>query len=151
MTGNKSIEIEGKTIGVIGEVSSKILNNFDIKEKVYFCEICAGSLMKHARLEKVFSALPKYPSVTRDISMVVGKKVLHSEIVSVVRETAGVILKEIRLIDRYAGRQIPEDKIGLTYRLEYQDLKKTLEEREVSEVHARILQSLSGKLGVQLR
>jgi len=146
-----SITVGGSTVGVISQVSPEVLNNFDIKEKVCYCEICVGALLEHIRLEKRFVELPKYPSVSRDISMVVGKEALHSELVSAVREAAGPILKDVQLTDRYVGKQIPDDKIGLTYRIEYQDIKKTLEDKEVSEVHVRIIQSLEKKFGAKLR
>ena len=73
------------------------------------------------------------------------------EAIGVIRAAAGPILKEARLIDRYKGRQIPEDRASLTYRLEYQDPARTLEEKDVSEAHARVLSSLDGKLGAKLR
>ncbi|MFH0764615.1 MAG: phenylalanine--tRNA ligase subunit beta [Candidatus Omnitrophota bacterium] len=146
-----SIEINGEKIGVLGEVSRPALNNFDIKEAVYFCEVCVDSILKRVNLRKRFGELAKYPSVSRDISIVVGKDALNSDIAALIKNTGSPILKEARLVDRYAGKQIPDGKVSLSYRLEYQDLKKTLEEKEVSEVHARILGSLEEKFGARLR
>ena len=67
------------------------------------------------------------------------------------RQAAGAILKDIKLIDRYMGKQIPEGKVSLTYRLEYQSLQKTLEEKDISEVHSNILRILENKFGARLR
>lgn len=146
-----SIEIGGQNVGLAGQVSAKVLKNFDIKDKVYIAELDISAILKYVRLGKRFSGLPKYPSVYRDISIVASKDILNSDIASLVKTTAGEILKEIKLIDQYSGKQIPGGKVGLTYRLEYRDPRKTLEEKEVSDVHERILSELGAKLGVNLR
>ena len=146
-----TIEIEGTRAGVIGEISRKAAANFGIKEKIYYCELCIGMVWQHAVLEKHFSATPKYPSVCRDISIVVPKAVTNAQIESLVMDSGRPILKTTFLIDRYRGKQIPDGKTSLTYRLEYQDLKKTLTEKEISDVHARILRLLEEKFDAQLR
>ena len=146
-----SIEVGGEAIGYAGEVAKGILNNFDIKEAIYFCEISLDALLKYVSLEKKFRELPRYPSVCRDMSLVVPKETLNLELVALVKEVAGAILHEIKLIDRYAGKQIPDGKISLTYRLEYRDPSKTLEEKDVSPVHSNILRALEEKFGAKLR
>ncbi|MFA5143207.1 MAG: phenylalanine--tRNA ligase subunit beta [Candidatus Omnitrophota bacterium] len=145
------IDIKGSEIGRAGEISKQVLHNFDIKERIYFCEISLDALLKHAKLEKVFKELPKHPSVYRDMSLVVPKEVLNADIVVLARETAGAILHDIRLIDRFTGKQIPDGKVSLTYRLEYRIPSRTLEEKEVSAVHANILQALEKRYGARLR
>lgn len=146
-----SIKIKNELIGIAGEVSPKVLTNFDIKDKVYVLEIDTGALLKYISLEKTFRELPKYPSAHRDISIIVGKEITNTELTNSMREAGSSILKDIKLIDRYTGRQIPGGKVSLTYRLEYQDAKKTLEEKDVSAAHSRILQALEGKFGARLR
>jgi phenylalanyl-tRNA synthetase beta chain len=145
------ISIDGTVVGALGEIGRKILNDFGIKEKAYLLEADAEAILRHAALDRAFTELPKYPSVYRDISVIAGKDTRNADVISVIRASAGPMLKEARLIDRYKGRQISEDKISLTYRLEYQDLTKTLEEKDVAEVHARVLRELDGKLGARLR
>lgn len=146
-----AIEISGEAVGMLGEVNKRVLANFDIKEKVYAAEIDVNSLSKHISPKKRFKEMPKYPSSSRDISIVVSGGILNADIVLLMRETAGAILKEIKLIDRYAGKQIPEGKTGLTYRLEYQDPGKTLEDRDIQSVHAAIIHRLEEKFSARLR
>ena len=146
-----SIEAGGEEIGIAGEVAKIILNNFDIKEAVYFCEISLDAVLKYASLEKRFEGLPRYPSVYRDMSLIVAKEILNSELVSAARIAGGTSLKEIKLIDRYTGKQIPDGKVSLTYRLEYRDPSKTLEEKDVSSAHSSVLRTLEEKCGAKLR
>ena len=145
------IKIRGEGIGVAGEIAPKILDSFDIKNKVYVMEISAAALRKYKSVERKFKELPKYPSVLRDLSIIAGHDISHADIILSVKNAGGSLLKDIKLIDRYTGKQIPDGKIGLTYRLEYQDLKKTLEEKSVSDVHAKVLRALEEKLGAKLR
>ncbi|MDP3730768.1 MAG: phenylalanine--tRNA ligase subunit beta [Candidatus Omnitrophota bacterium] len=145
------IEVDGDTIGVMGQVDPKVLRDFDIKEAVYAAEIDCGKLTKHISLMKTFKESPKFPSVTRDISIVADKNIPNADIISVVKVTAGDILKNVDLVDRYGGGQIPEGKIGLTYRLEYRDPNRTLEDPDVQAVHSRIISALENNLGARLR
>ncbi len=145
------ILIGSQGIGFLGEVSRKVLGDFDIKEKIYILEADADAIINNIAGEKTFSELPKHPSVYRDISIIADKGIHNADVITVIKAAAGPMLKEAKLIDRYKGKQIPEDKISLTYRLEYQDLAKTLEEKDVAETHARVLSSLDGKLGAKLR
>ena len=95
--------------------------------------------MKYASLYKRFSELPKYPSVYRDISLIIPKETSNADLVALAKDAVGAILNDIKLIDRYAGKQIPDGKVSLTYRLEYRDPSRTLEEKDVSSAHAKIL------------
>ena len=146
-----SIEAAGEAIGMLGAIDKKTLANFDIKDAVYYCELCAGALLKHAAVEKRFKELPKYPSVSRDISIVVGIEAANADIIASIKDSASAILKGVKLIDRYAGRQVPDGKISLTYRLEYHDSAKTLEEKDVSAAHATVIAALESKFGAKLR
>ena len=146
-----SIEVKGEPLGIIGEIDPEVLDNFDIKDRVYLAEIDCEKLLGFVSLEKQFKEPPKYPSVVRDISIVVDKNISNGQVISSIKETAGRILKDAQLIDRYRGVQIPDGKTGLTYRLEYQDLKRTLLDLDVQEVHFRVVRALENNLGARLR
>ncbi|OGW95305.1 MAG: phenylalanine--tRNA ligase subunit beta [Omnitrophica bacterium RIFCSPLOWO2_01_FULL_45_24] len=146
-----SIEVKGEPLGIIGEIDPEVLDNFDIKDRVYIAEIDCEKLLGFVSLEKQFKEPPKYPSVVRDISIVVDKNISNGQVISSIKETAGRILKDAQLIDRYRGVQIPDGKTGLTYRLEYQDLKRTLLDLDVQEVHFRVVRALENNLGACLR
>lgn len=138
-------------IGIIGAVSAKILEGFGIKEKAYICLIDADVVGELAKTKKVFETLPKYPSICRDISLLADSLTHNGDIVGAIRYAGGPILKDVRLIDRYKGKQIPADKVSLTYRLEYQDPSRTLEEKDVAQVHDEVLKTLDKKFGAKLR
>lgn len=146
-----SMEIKGEGIGMLGQMDRKILNNFDIKDKVYALEMNIEPILKYVTPEKVFKELPKYPSIYRDISIVIGKEISNSDVTALIKISAGPTLKSVKLVDRYTGEQIPDGKVGLTYRLEYQSLLKTLEDKDVLDCHAKVLRSLEEKLNAKPR
>ncbi|MFA5146518.1 MAG: phenylalanine--tRNA ligase subunit beta [Candidatus Omnitrophota bacterium] len=150
-TACANIEIRGENTGVMGELSPKLLSDFDIKERVYFLEADLERMIGEGRPEKRFMPLPKYPSIFRDISIVVSRDARNAGIISAIRDAGGPILKETALIDRYTGKQLPQDKISLTYRLEYRSSEKTLEEKDVASAHAAVLGALENKFGARLR
>ncbi len=146
-----SIEVEGLAVGVMGQVDPKVLHNFDIKEPVYAAEIDCAALVKHISSVKKIKESPKFPSVIRDISIVADKNIQNAEIISIINGASGDILNNAVLVDRYSGGQIPEGKIGLTYRLEYRDPDKTLQDPDVQAVHSRIISALENNLKAKLR
>ncbi len=145
------ILIGGHAAGVIGQVNARTLASFDIKEKVYILELGIDAVLKDAVFEKRFREMPKYPAVFRDISVIAAKGTLSADIIASIGKAAGAVLKDAKLIDRYEGKQVPEGKVSLTYRLEYQDPRKTLEEKDVLDAHSRVLRSLEQELGAKLR
>jgi phenylalanyl-tRNA synthetase beta chain len=145
------IEVKGNAVGIMGEIDPKVAHNFDIKEAVYAAEIDCAGLIQHISLGRRFKESPKFPSVIRDISITADKNILNADIISLVKGTAGDILKGAELVDRYIGGQIPEGRIGLTYRLEYQDPNRTLQDSDVQAVHFRVIKVLENNLGAKLR
>ncbi|MCX5667889.1 MAG: phenylalanine--tRNA ligase subunit beta [Candidatus Omnitrophica bacterium] len=145
------IEVKGNAVGVMGQIDPGVAHNFDIKEAVYAAEIDCAGLIKYISLGRRFKEIPKFPSVIRDISIAADKNILNADIISLIKGTAGDILKGAELVDRYGGGQIPEGKIGLTYRLEYQDPGRTLQDPEIQAVHSRIIKALENNLGAKLR
>jgi phenylalanyl-tRNA synthetase beta chain len=146
-----SVIAGGEESGIIGEVSPAALSDFDIKAKVYYAEICLDAIAGKSFLEKHFTGIPKYPAVQRDLSIVVDRTTSNESVLSAVAEDAGKTLRSVTLIDRYAGKQVPDGKVSLTYRLEYRDPSRTLEEKEVSDSCAAVIQGLKRRFGANLR
>jgi len=135
----------------VGRLEKEILDKFDIDEDVYLLEISIKDMIKEAVLEKKFRAIPRFPSIMRDISLVCGRDVTAESLLNAMREASSDMVKGITLVDKYAGKQIPEGFQGLLYRIEYRDDSRTLTDKAVEEIHNRIKGNLSSKLGVSFR
>jgi len=145
-------ERNGKIIARLGEVDKKILEKFDIGKKVFYGELYIAPLLHEAKfLEKKYRPLSKYPSVTRDISVILDENIASSDVIDIVREIGKALVKDASLTDCYSGKQIPKGKRGLLYRIEYRSNEKTLEDAEVDRLHSEIKSALSAGLAVSFR
>ncbi|MDD5450134.1 MAG: hypothetical protein PHO42_06040, partial [Candidatus Omnitrophica bacterium] len=138
-------------IGVIGEIRSEVLNNFDIKKAVFLMELKFEELLKFVSVEKKFSAPPKFLPAKRDISLVIGKEVYAKDLIETIRSEGGDILKSAEVTDEYFGKQIPPGKKGLTFSLEYLSTIAQLTENQIEEAHGRIKNTLVTKFGASIR
>ena len=137
-------ERDGKITARLGEVDREICEKFDIEKNIFYGELYISKLFREAKfLEKKYIPLSKYPSITRDISVVLGMEIPSSEVIDTIMETGGTLVKNVTLTDCYSGKQIPEGKRGLLYRIEYRSEEKTLEDTEIDRLHAEIRSALS--------
>lgn len=142
---------KAQNAGVLGEIHPDVTENYGVDVDCFVAEIDLDVLFDNAKLEKKYKVLPKYPAVTRDIAMLVEDAVLVQDIEDTIKRAGGNLVEKIKLFDIYKGAQIPEGKKSIAYAIAYRDPKKTLEEKDVTKVHNKILSSLEHKLGAELR
>lgn len=142
-----------KEIGIQGRIDNQILVKFGIKNppSVYYAEIFLQELSKCQRKQIVFTPLAVFPSIIRDISLVVRNSIRFKEIESVVETEAGDYLKNIKLVDIYKGEQIPTTCIGLTISLEFGLPDRTLTDEEATGIQNRITKRLKTELAIEIR
>ena len=146
-----TIKVCGKEAGFMGEVSLGKRKKYDIEQTVYIAQISVAPLIKNAILLKHYHAIPKFPTSSRDISVLCDKSLEAAKIHDVISETGSELVKEVTLIDIYQGEQIQEDKKSLTFSMKYGLDFRTLKEEEIETVHEKIKETLSAKLGVTFR
>jgi len=145
------IIIQGEEVGFMGEAARDVLAAFDIKQKVYLCEMRFAQCLKYVAVDKRFAGPPKFLPTKRDISLVVEKGVHVKDLLAAIREGGGAILKSAALIDEYFGAQIPAGKRGLTFSLEYLSDERQLTETEIEKAHSSIREALVNRFAASLR
>ena len=95
--------------------------------------------------------LPKYPSVTRDVSVLVDDTLAAATLRQTVRDAAPPTLVRVREFDRYAGKGIPEGKVSVSLRLTFRSPERTLTDAEVDKAHEAIVGRLVENLPAQRR
>lgn len=141
----------GECIGVMGEIHPDVADKYGIGAKVYICELKFEKIVRMANIEKTYKPLPKYPSASRDIALLVNADVQVGRLESIIRVNGGKILKEVRLFDVYRGKQVDENKKSVAFNLVYCDMEKTLTDEEVLKVHNKVLEALKRQAGATLR
>ena len=143
---------EYEELGIMGEVHPDAAAAFGLEGvRVYCAELMFGAIERKANTEIVYKPLPKYPSTSRDIALLVDEEMEVGSIEDVIRQKGGQILESVRLFDVYRGEQVEEGKKSVAFNLVYRDRNKTLTDEEVSDVHENVLQTLKEKLNAVLR
>jgi len=140
-----------RMIGFGGQLSSA---KSSAPGRVLVAELHADLLLAKGESAKKFRELDRYPSITRDIAMIVPEKLTHSEILRVIEEPAEPLLESVQLFDVFEtpdGITFGPAAKSLAYTLTYRAKNRTLTNEEVTEVHARIREKLKRELGVTLR
>ena len=145
-TANEDVEL-----GIMGEIHPDVLENYDISQRVYVCEIMFEIVNELSDKEIVYKQLPKYPSTKRDIALLVDENMEVGEIEDTILQASTEILESLKLFDIYKGKQVTEGMKSVAYSLTYRDINKTLTDEEVEVVHNDILKALKEKLNATLR
>jgi phenylalanyl-tRNA synthetase beta chain len=109
------------------------------------------AVMRLADTEKVYHPLPKYPSTSRDIALLVTEDVQVGDLETIILENGGSILEKLQLFDVYRGKQIGEGQKSLAFALTYRATDRTLTDEDVAKVHNKILTELKEKANAVLR
>ena len=139
-------------IGIMGEIHPDVAETYGMDGvRIYCCEIMFDTIVRYANTETVYSPLPKYPSTSRDIALLVDEDMEVGKIESVIRENGGGILESVKLFDVYRGKQVEEGKKSVAFALTYRDKDKTLTDEDVAGVHNKVLEALKEQLNAVLR
>ena len=151
----KALEIKtrgGKTLVEMGIVTRKLLKQADIAADVYYADINWTNAMKAIRKNKVeYTELGKYPSVSRDLALLVGVEVTFAQIVEVARQTEKKLLKKVELFDVYQGDNLPEGKKSYAVNFILQDEQKTLNDKQIDTIMRKLITNITNRLGAELR
>ena len=135
------ITVNNDTIGIIGKLNPK----FE-KEPVYVLEINLDKLLAKKTGKMKYKEISKFPTVKKDLSIIVDNKVQSSEIATQIKKAAGSLLLNSEVFDVYAGKGIEEGKKSLAFALTFGANDRTLTNQEINDVLEKVVDRLS-KIG----
>jgi phenylalanyl-tRNA synthetase beta chain len=142
---------DGTSIGTIGRLNESIAASYKFRQPVYVLELDLSALLSGPAKLIQYSPLPRYPSVTRDISLLVNRNVNLDEIFAAVNNQQVGDCRSVKLVGTFEGGNIPPSKRSVTLRLEYRSDERTLRDEEVEEYHSRLTSRLLDTFGAQQR
>ncbi len=145
------VSIGDTEVGCIGQIHPLVAKNYGMDCEVYCAEINFTKLFTLRKPEPTYVPLPKYPSVTRDMSVVCDEEITVAQAESVIEKAAGKLLRNIRLFDIYRGTGVTEGKKSLAFSLELRADDRTLTDTDSEQVLSKVLTALKEQLGVILR
>ena len=147
-----NIRTFNRQIGSFGIISGNILKKFDIDTDVFFAEMSWDALLKETSASEVhFSEISRFPSVSRDLALLVDKSVTFAAIEQTAKKAERKLLQELSLFDVYEGKNLPEGKKSYAVNFVLQDKEKTLNDKQIDAVMQKIQQNLEKELGALLR
>jgi phenylalanyl-tRNA synthetase beta chain len=143
------IIVEDEKIGTMGETHPRVLSTFELSNTVCLIEIDLVKLSSLITWTKEYKPIPRFPSVTRDIALVVDEQVIYQRLENIIRSFP--LTTKVTLFDFYRGKQIAEGKKSFAIRIVYQSLGRTLTDEEVDRTQEQMLARLHQELGATLR
>ena len=145
------IMIDGKKLGVIGQIHPLVAEGYGISGEVYVAELDFTGLQSALAPERVFHSLPKFPTVSRDLALVCDEAMTVGMLEACIKKSGGKLLRSIQLFDIYRGPGIAPGKKSVAFSLELRADDRTLTDEDTTGVTNAVLEKLKNDLGVTLR
>ncbi len=136
------IKTDGKEIGFLGEVSPRIINNFDIQGKVVLFDIDFEKLSELVSEEHEYRPISRFPSAVRDIAVLVPRFIKVEEVLNKIYDSGGDLIRDVDLFDIYEGEELPQGKKNLAFHIIFQSKTKTLSSEEIDGIQNKIIKIL---------
>ena len=138
-------------LGSLGKIKAEVLRRFSIKHDVYYFDLEYDGICEQKTLSKQFSSLPIFPSVKRDIALVVSESVSAGELLAKVRNSSDKLIESCEIFDLFQGSKIPEGHKSVALTITYRSQTKTLTEKNVEKSHSKIVRLLTDEFGGSFR
>ncbi len=145
------IYLDGKEIGIIGEVDVDVVKNFGIKSRILYGELSVPILFEKHKVVKEFKEFPVYPPLKMDIAVVVDRDVSEKCVRDLILSVAPPELKNVVLFDIYTGKPLAENEKNLAYSLEFFAENRTMKREELEGFIEQLDSVLKSKVGGKLR
>ena len=146
-----SISIDGEVIGVMGQVHPLVAKNYGIDSEVYCAELNFTKMLGLRLPDPTFTALPKYPAVSRDLALICSEDITVAQVEEVISASAGKLLRKIQLFDIYRGVGVPEGKKSMAFSLQLRADDRTLTDSDSEAVVNNVLAAVKDQLNATLR
>jgi len=140
-----------KEVGIFGEIHPEVIRNYRIPGKVNLFEIDFENLAPNVPKDISYRILPKYPSVQRDLSLIVRDELLSSEIIRVIKSIDVRLIKKVVLFDIFRGKQIGKGYKSLAYSIIFQAEDRTLTDQEIENTFKKIREKLIVEFDAKIR
>ena len=142
----------GKVLCEMGTVCHKLLKKMDIDQDVFYADINWDNVMRAIKKNEVlYHDISKFPSVSRDLALLIDKSVEFEQIEQIARQTEKKLLKSVELFDVYEGKNLPEGKKSYAVNFILQDETKTLNDKQIEAIMTKLINNLKQKLNAELR
>jgi phenylalanyl-tRNA synthetase beta chain len=137
-------------VGWLGQIHPSVQTELDLSP-TYVAELELDVVYAHSNFAIDYHVLPRFPSIARDIAVVVENTIEAARLAEQVKKIAGVWLESVDIFDVFAGERLGANRKSVALALVYRHAERTLTDEEVSELHGRVVASLAETFGAELR
>jgi phenylalanyl-tRNA synthetase beta chain len=145
------VKLGNVTLGTLGELHPKAARALDAPAGIFLFHLSFEALKRAATLVPVAKKLSDFPSVFRDLAVVVPVELASEKVRAVILEVGKPLVAEASVFDVYTGPQVGEGRKNLAYALTYAAADRTLTDAEVTQAHQKIVAEVTKRLGGELR
>ena len=145
------IQLGKQTLGEIGQLLPLLAKKYDLRDAVLLAELNLDLLLVRRNPAKSFKALPQFPSIRRDVAMLVPEATTHEVVLQTVRQTKPTNLETVDLFDIFRGKHVPAGQKSLAYAFTYRAADKTLTDAEVNATHEKVVAAFKTQLQAAVR
>jgi len=144
-----NILMDGKVIGYVGQVHPGTSKDVYGMKEVYVFEL--DLLALHGDETLLYQDVPRYPSISRDLALVLSREIPAGTVEQTIRQAAGPLLIDLVLFDVYTGDNVGADEKSIAFSLKFQDPSRTLQDEEVTAAYETIVEAVRATHGAELR
>jgi len=138
----EGIKIKSEKAGHFGEVDENVRDSWELENPVFVAEISLGKLEKMAIKNRLMEEIPKFPSIYRDISILVREELKTREIVDFIDTVKEPLIRNVEIFDLFRGGRIPKGYKNLGFRITYQSASATLVSSDIQSIHQGIAEKI---------
>lgn len=143
--------INGEFVGIFGEISYEVMDNYGLNNRIYIAEIDLGKMLINKNTNWKYEELPKFPAMVRDIAVIVKDDVLTGQMAETIKMIDSDIIESVKLFDVYKGEHVEEGYKSTAFSVTYRNKERTLKEKDIENIHKKILEALESKYKATLR
>lgn len=146
-----STYMNGKLVGVLGEVHPDCLERFDLPRPAYVFELDMEALSCPGNEPRKYQRVERFPTSQRDVAFMVSENMQYGEILNAIEQLDEKLVEKVELFDVYCGQSVPKGKVSMAIRITYRSPERTLRQAEVDELHSRVAGVLATGFGAKIR
>ncbi|MBL7077441.1 MAG: phenylalanine--tRNA ligase subunit beta [Kiritimatiellae bacterium] len=146
-----AILLGGERVGILGLLTAPIRHHWRIQSPVAMAELRLDTILSQVHDVQSFTDIPVYPSMDRDLALIVDESVCHGDVVRVIESGAPGGLTRVDLFDIFRSEEMGDGRKSMAYSLTYRSAERTLTDEETNRVHAEIMDRLRRELEAEIR
>jgi phenylalanyl-tRNA synthetase beta chain len=145
------ISVSGVEVGVIGEISGSVCENFGLMQRSYVADISLDKMLGVIKPMPLYKPISKFPPLMRDIAVICREDITVAELEEVIRAAGGALCKKVKLFDIYRGGYRPAGEKSVAFEIVFMDENATITDERADLLFEKIVKALRDRRGARLR